>query len=250
MRDIADYSNKYLLPSFEEYKVLYRRRKILEIVEKYRPASILEIGCGYEPLFQYIRDVRFTVVEPADAFYEKADMLARDKSLKMCEGRVKCIHGFFEEVLDELTQDYDMIICSSLLHEVEFPDRLLQAIAQCAGRHTIVHINVPNANSMHRLLGRAMGKISDIHDKSEGNIAFQQNNVFDADSLEKIAVKNGLQIIERGSFFVKPFSHAQMYEMMKQGIVDDNVLDGLYQLGVDMPAFGSEIYVNCRLQDG
>lgn len=245
MRDMTDYSGRYLLPGFEEYKVLYRRRKILEIVEAEKPTNILEIGCGYEPLFQYVKDVSFTVVEPADAFYERAAMLAQDEA----SDRVKCIHGFFEEKIDELTDDFDMIICSSLLHEVEYPDRLLQAIAKCADQHTIVHINVPNANSMHRLLGQAIGMLSDIHDKSEGNIAFQQNNVFDMESLEKIVINNGLNVLERGSFFVKPFSHAQMYEMMKQGILNDQVLDGLYQLGEVMPAFGSEIYVNCRLKD-
>lgn len=245
MRDMADYSDRYLLPGFEEYKVLYRRKKILEIIEAKKPESILEIGCGCEPLFQYVKNVRFTVVEPADTFYEKANALAQGTNL----GRVRCIHGFFEDILDGITENHDMIICSSLLHEVESPARLLQAIKQCANEHTIVHINVPNANSMHRLLGQAIGMLSDIHDKSEGNIAFQQNNVFDADSLEKIVSENGFEVVEKGSFFVKPFSHSQMYEMMRQGILNDEVLDGLYQLGKDMPAFGSEIYVNCRLQD-
>ena len=60
--------------------------------------------------------------------------------------------------------------------------------------------------------------------------------------------KSGFEILESGSFFVKPFSHEQMYNMMQQGILNEAVLDGLYYLTEYMPEFGSEIYVNCKLK--
>lgn len=245
MRNISDYSEKYLLPGFETYKVFYRRKKLLEIIEKRRPENILEIGCGCEPLFQYVHNAKFTVVEPSDIFFIQMVALA-DKEKQR---RVKCIQAFFEEIYTSLSKEsYDMIICSSLLHEVESPEKLLQAMAGCANENTVIHINVPNANSMHRLLGRAMGILSNIHDKSESNMDFQQNNIFDIDTLKKIVHENGFEVFESGSFFVKPFSHAQMYDMMQKGIIDDKVLDGLYSLGKDMPDFGSEIFVNCKVK--
>lgn len=242
MRDIKDYSKKYSEQGFEQYKVLYRRKKILEIIETYHPDKVLEIGCGLEPLFQFVKDVHFTIIEPAQEFYEHAVSLVGGAI------RVECMQGFFEEMVPELSDDYDMIICSSLLHEVEKPDRLLKAMMKVCNKDTVVHINVPNANSMHRLLGKEMSILTDVHDMSENNKNFQQNNVFDRDSLKRIASENGFDIIESGSFFVKPFSHAQMYEMMQSGIVNEKVLDGLYALGEYMPEFGSEMYINCRLK--
>lgn len=77
MRDIKNYSEKYSLHSFEEYKVQYRRKKLLEIIKAYHPKSILEIGCGNEPLFQYVEDVHFTVVEPSADFYDNAVHLSK-----------------------------------------------------------------------------------------------------------------------------------------------------------------------------
>ena len=52
-RDIVDYEKNYsnAVRGFEKYKVFYRKRKIVEIIEQYSPQSILEIGCGMEPLF-------------------------------------------------------------------------------------------------------------------------------------------------------------------------------------------------------
>lgn len=118
MRDIEDYSKKYSVPGFENYKVLYRRKKILEVIKNIKPQNILEIGCGSEPLFKYVENVRFTVVEPAQEFYDNAVTLATGNE------RVECFKGFFENVVENLSDEYDMIVCASLLHEVENPGGL------------------------------------------------------------------------------------------------------------------------------
>lgn len=244
MRDINDYAIKYSAQGFEKYKVLYRRKNLLEIIEKYQPKNILEIGCGYEPLFLYLRNTDFTIVEPAGEFYNHAKELIGERK------GINLIQGFFEEVAPSLASQYDMIVCAGLLHEVELPQKLVNAIVPICNENTIVYIEVPNANSMHRLLGKEMGILADVHDFSQRNIEYQQNSVFDSNSLKAIVTECGLETVESGSLFIKPFSHAQMYEMLAAGIINEDVLDGLYELGKVMPEFGSEIYVNCKLSGG
>lgn len=146
-----------------------------------------------------------------------------------------------------LDNNYDLIVCSSLLHEVEQPKKLINAITQICNDGTVVHINVPNANSMHRLLGVSMGLIHEVHDKTENNILMQQNVVFDKHSLRQIVEDNGLHVIEEGGIFIKPFSHSQMQSIYEKGIIDERVLDGLYDLAKYMPEYASEIYVNSTL---
>ena len=58
--------------------------------------------------------------------------------------------------------------------------------------------------------------------------------------------QNGFVILDSGSYFIKPFSSSQMYEMINKGIIDAKVLDGLYGLSQYLPLYGSEIYINCR----
>lgn len=241
MRDIEDYVEKYGKTGFEKYKVLYRRNKIIEIITERHPERILEIGCGLEPLFQYICNTKFTIVEPSKLFCDNVADLIQARDIY----NVECKRGFFEDIAPSLSKEYDLIICSGLLHEVESPDRLIKSIADICNGDTVVHINVPNANSFHRLLGKEMGILQDVHEMSANNIDFQQNNVFDKNSLEKNVNDNGLQVIEFGGYFLKPFSHKQMYEMMQKRIVDEKVLDALYELGKRMPELCSEIYVNC-----
>lgn len=242
MRNMEDYSKKYSVPSFENYQVLYRRKKVLEVIEHFAPQNILEIGCGNEPLFQYVKNSRFTVVEPAQKFFDNAVALANGSE------RINCIHGFFEDVVKEISDDYDMILCSGLLNEVEDPNGLLRAIVRVCNKNTLVHINVPNANSMHRLLAKEMGILQSVYDFSQNNIDLQQHYVFDCKELRKITKSNGFEIMEEGSYFIKPFAHNQMFQMMEKEIISEAVLEGLYKFVKYMPEFGSEIYVNCKLK--
>ena len=244
-RDIIDYEKNYsnAVCGFEKYKVFYRKRKIVEIIEQYSPQSILEIGCGMEPLFGYVNgEKKFTIVEPAEKFYKNAKNLGTENR------NVTCIKGFFEEEVDNLgDSSFDMVVCSGLLHEVKQPKNLLKAIKKVSNRKTVIHINVPNMFSIHRLLGVEMGMISDVFEASDCNRQFQQNTNFDIVKLKTMMETNGLKVIEEGSFFIKPFSHKQMEDMIEKQIIDETVLDGLYKLTEYMPQFGSEIYVNCKI---
>ena len=53
MRDIDKYTENYIIANFEDYQIKYRRKLILDVMSKYNPKTILEIGCGMKPLFQY-----------------------------------------------------------------------------------------------------------------------------------------------------------------------------------------------------
>ena len=140
-----------------------------------------------------------------------------------------------------------MIICSGLLHEVERPDLLLECIKKECNHDTVVHINVPNANSMHRLLALECGYIQNTHDMSTRNKDLQQHNVFDMESLTTLVKAKGMKIEASGSYFIKPFTHAQMEKSLEAGILLEEILDGLYHMEKYMPGLGSEIYVNCHL---
>lgn len=243
MRDIIKYTQDYLKDNFEEYQVIYRRKKVLEILKKYKHTRILEIGCGMEPLFKYINEDeydKYVIVEPSKVFYENAILLATHRN------KVQCINEYFKysEILRK--QNFDYIICSGLLHEIENQIDFLKDILSICNKETNVHINVPNANSFHRLLAKEMKLINDIHELSQKNHIYQQNNVFDIQQLEELVQDMGFTVVEKGSYLVKPFTHEQMYRMIKENVIDEKVLDGLYGMERYLKDYGSEIYVNVR----
>lgn len=245
MRDIDAYADFYVERSFEEYQVEFRRKKVLEVIRQLNSKKILEIGCGMEPIFKYLNTdsyESFTVVEPSEMFCKNAREIAGTNE------KVKIINGFFEEAASDLKEKFDLILCSGLLLELEEPERVLEAIKSVCDSSKelspVVHINVPNANSIHRILAKEMGLIDDVHTMTERNIKLQQHRVYDIEMLKKQVEEQGFSVIEEGSYFVKFLPHSMMMKMMDQNIISYQVLEGMYQLEKYLPGYGSEIYVN------
>ena len=245
--DINDYSKKYLNEhnrnfSFEAILVEVRRRQILKSLSKYNHEHILEIGCGLEPLFQYCNKYKsYTIVEPGDEFVRHAKKLAEGKN------KVSIIHAYMEEVHGKLSKhDFDFIILSSLLHEVPHPEKLLQSLYNVCKPDTVMHINVPNVYSFHRLLACEMGQVESIFEKSETEIKFQRHTRFDKDSLVKMVEENGFQILSHGTYFIKPFNNKQMERMINQNIMPRDIIEGLEKIIKYMPDLGCEMFVEVR----
>lgn len=159
------------------------------------------------------------------------------------------INGMLEESvgrIKEIGDGLDYIIIGSLLHEVEKPEKLLRSIYEICSDNTVVHINVPNANSIHRLLAKEMGIIKDVHELSELQIEMQRHNVFDLTQLCELVELWGFQVIDKGAYFPKLFSARQMKKILDAGIVDETIFDGLNKMIRYLPEFGSEIYVQVK----
>lgn len=248
MRDMIDYANNYLVIPFEKWQVKYRRKKVIELLNKYKHDSLLEIGCGMEPIFLYYSQFQeFTVVEPSDLFYNNATEKVDENNLR---DKVFLTKGTLEENIDLLKQkQYDHIIVSSLLHEVEKPFDFMLGVKKLCSANTMLHINVPNAKSLHRLVAFEAGMISDIYERSEQQKKMQQNSTFDIDSLSKFVADLGFIVVERGGYFPKLFTHSQMAKMLQYEIIDEKILDGIYGLGKYLPDFGSEVYVECKVKN-
>jgi hypothetical protein len=131
-------------------------------------------------------------------------------------------------------------------HETKDPDTVLQAIGKiCTGR-TVVYSFVPNANSFHRLLASQMGIIKSIYQKSEYHILFQRQTVFDADTFSRLFTNQGSEIIESGSYFIKPFTNYQMGELLRKGIIDKCCLEGVAKMTELLPEMGTELFNCCK----
>lgn len=244
-RDISDYQKEYNNHEFEEIMVEYRRRNVIEQMSKYSCNSILEIGCGNQPIAKYFNDFsNMVIVEPGNDFYRSALKLKNNHSDK----KIICYNDYVENIIKELKEySFDFVIISSLLHELDDNLEILKKISLICNKSTVVHINVPNKNSLHRILAYRSGLIPSLHVKSDTQKRLQQNDFFDLESLSRLISDAGFSKIEEGSYFIKPFTHKQMAGLINQKIINKEILDGFYNLSLDLPNFGSEIFVNIRI---
>lgn len=245
-RNISEYTDQYLKSPFLVENNDYRRRAILRELNKYNHNNILEIGCGIFPIISYLNEAEYhsyTIVEPSTVFADNARLIINNNHLN---DKVIVINDFFENA--NMTEKFDFVICSSLLHEVNKPDELLISIKNACNEDTVVHLNVPNAKSLHRLIALYGGLIDNIYNLSDRNKDLQQRSVYDIESLTATVERIGFRILDKGSFFIKPFTHEQMGQMIEQKIIGNMVLEGLWGLADLLPEYGSEIYVNMKLK--
>jgi len=240
-RNLSEYAEHYMSLPFEPIQIQYRRKLVLSQVARYGPKRLLEVGCGVSPLCVDIApDTDVTVVEPAVAFAENA--------MRLLSNRPNCkVHHDFIESVDLGGYEFDMIIVSCLLHEIPDPSYFLKTIRGLCTSDTVVHINVPNSKSFHRLLAVAMGLIPSVDQRSETQRLMQQRDVpYDVVRLHSELASEGFRVVDEGSLLVKPFTHAQMQRLVDDGFMTPTMLDGFDRLVDFLPELGSEIWVNAQ----
>lgn len=244
-RNIEKYRENYLALDFENYQIIFRRKKVFERINLYKHDHLLEVGCGEKPLFDYFDDYKtMTIIEPDQYFVDTA------LSLSSGNKKISIIQGFLEENISQLKEkEYDLIIISGLLHEVENPNKFLQCIKKLCSKNTVIHINVPNPHSFHRILALEMGLIENVYARSENMIRLGINNFFTLNSLKSTVEQLGFNILETGDYFLKPFSHSQMQRLLDIDLFDQNFLTGLYNITKYFPGMGSEIFIDCSISD-
>jgi SAM-dependent methyltransferase len=243
-RDLADYAVQYRGLAFEPLQTAYRRRLVLTRGAEYAPRRLLEIGCGEAPLFTDLPDVESVVVEPTPPFAARARELAAGRP------DVTVVEDWAERVdAAQLGGGFDMVVLSCLLHEVPDPQRLLSVARACCAPGAVLHVNVPSAHSLHRLLAVAMGLISDPATPSDTQRRMQQRGIYDAAGLDAELRAAGFTVRRRGSILVKPFTHAQMQELVDHGFLTSELLDGLNRLAELRPELGSELWVDAERTD-
>ena len=233
------YSNEY---NFEKYLVKYRMMQLKDLILEIQPRNIIEIGCGIDLLSTYISKYyddysQWLIIEPAPEFASKATCAQTNK---LC-----VINDFFEncisEIMSKFNSDIDLVICSSLLHELPDISSMLSSIYKISSCSTKIIFTLPNAGSLHRRIAVEMGLIDNVFEISDRGILMQQNHVFNLSTFSKYLIGSNFKVINSGGYFIKPFSHTQMDSITEHLGIE--VLDGLNLMGRRLPDLACEFWI-------
>lgn len=215
--------------SFERYLERERTKQVVESISKLYPCSILDIGPGLRPYFFYLNWNKYTIIEPNKEFinyYPKS---------------ITAINSTLENF--DLGEKFDAIIISSVLHLIEDCDVFLEKLKPLCHKNTLIHINVPNTYSLHRLIGFEMDLIQDLYDKSLKDIEFNHKTNFSELSLITLLAYHNFKIETYKTYMVKPFANEQMSMIITPGLAK-----GLQNLTKYLPKYGCEIMVEASYE--
>jgi 2-polyprenyl-3-methyl-5-hydroxy-6-metoxy-1,4-benzoquinol methylase len=192
------------------------------IVRFLRPGqTVLELGCA-------------TGAMTAQFVEAGVSVLAVDRSAPYLErARARHLAGveFVEGDISTLVLDrtFDHVVAANVAHEVPDLPSFLGACARHVAVDGHVHVSLQNPQSLHRLLGRAMGMIDDLKAVSARGERFETLRLLDADDLAAEATSVGLRCVHREGVMVKPLANAGM------SALGDDVLEGFIELAADLP---------------
>ena len=220
-KDIQTYERDYNDLPFEADQAYLRRLETLKLLDSYKPARMLEVGCGMKPIFTDFKGFsHMTVVEPAEGFASHARSLAEKHNLA---GKVAVKQAFLEGAVlegDELEGgEFDMILLVSLLHEVADPEVFLKKAVSLGQSGARYMLNVPNQMSFHRQLAVKLGLIKEESEISAQQVKLQQNRIFNRQNLTELSESVGLRVLDSYTSIFKPFTHEQMQKLMDQEIL-------------------------------
>lgn len=138
------------------------------------------------------------------------------------------VHSYFEDFKTDIK--FDVVLANHVLEHVDNPENLM-----CSKFHEwlnddgIVFITVPNAKSIHRLIGKQMGLLESEYDLNDSDFQAGHQRVYDATTLRAQIEKAGLEILEMGGYNVKVVSLAQMKDWSQE------LLDSIFEVSKQMP---------------
>lgn len=214
--------------NYERFLEVERRSQVLNTANKVNPTKVLDVGPG---LMQYYNIIpnwsSYLIIDPVQEFIDSKP------------AHVEGICSTLEDV--EITDKFDLIILSGMLHLSKDRDLFLEKIYGLCHDDTIIHINVPNAESFHRILGYNMGLLEDVRDQSENDLKYKHGKNFTKSDLMILLSKNNFHVDLATTYAFKPFSDKQMVK-----ILTPELMVGLNKMQSLFNKYGCEIVIEAR----
>jgi 2-polyprenyl-3-methyl-5-hydroxy-6-metoxy-1,4-benzoquinol methylase len=145
---------------------------------------------------------------------------------------------------ESLARRFDHVVATNVVHEVHDLSGLLDGCAGLLTRDALLHISLQNPQSIHRLVGRALGQIQDLREVAPEGQDLLTLRIYGVEELVSLIVAAGFEIVARHGVMLKPFPNAQMEKLS----VDQ--LEGLVAAGPSLPDNCAMNYLVARHRDG
>jgi len=190
--------------------------------------SMLDIGCGEGPVTLGLADL-FTQVVGIDLNEVHLAAAIAAKPPEYVHFEVASI----EEYQTQLR--FDTILVVDILEHVVDPVAVLRKLEGLMSGKGRIIIVVPNAASIHRRIGLAMGMIASLEELSPGDHKVGHRRYYSRETLRGDILAAGLEIHKEDGILLKPFSNAEMEKL------PEAYADACFTAGSQLPDLCAEL---------
>jgi len=211
-------------------------------MNKYRVSKILELCTGDSVLDLGSADV--FMAEALSPFFKQIvsvdgsqELIERARARLGKDTNITLVQSLIEEF--DTPQKFDLVLLSFILEHVTDPVEVAAKALTFVKPGGAMLVMVPNARSLHRRVGVALGLLSKVDDFSEEDLRQGHRRVYTEERLCGELRQAGADIEASGTFFIKPLSNPQMEQL------GTKVADAFFEVSRDLPGLGSMIFVKC-----
>lgn len=156
---------------------------------------------------------------------------------------VEYVHRTFETAL--LEPRYDAIFLIHSLEHVDDPVAVLERCREWLAPGGRLFVAVPNGLAMSRQIAVQMGLLDECRSVTEAERAHGHQRTYVPQSLITDIQLAGLTLYARGGCFLKCLANFQIDLALKHGVIDEQYLEGCFQMGAQFPDLAASIYAVC-----
>jgi 2-polyprenyl-3-methyl-5-hydroxy-6-metoxy-1,4-benzoquinol methylase len=148
---------------------------------------------------------------------------------------ITAVHSLFEEYAPGRT--FASAVLGHVLEHVADPVTVLEATKDLLEPGGVAIVTVPNANSIHREVGVAMGMLGAVTDLNDDDRRIGHRRVYTRDALVEDVEASGLRVEHAGGVYLKPLSNAQVESWPEE------LIQAFYEVGKLHPELCAELMV-------
>lgn len=156
------------------------------------------------------------------------------------EKGIDLVYSYFEDF--ETDKQFDIIEMGFVLEHVDDPSQIVKKYSKMLKPKGSLFVAVPNARSLHRLIGYQAGLLKDLYQLSDYDRQLGHKRYFDLKSVKKLIKRSGLKIVNIEGIFLKPITTDQM----KLLAFPSEIMKALYQLGAEYPEISNSILIEAK----
>jgi len=232
------YTEQFPYHRDEEALLAAYARKIVERLQGQRALRVLSLGIGGQRVSQAIRD-RLDVTD-YHVLEGSADIITRYRAETSPPAHVTIHHTYFEQA--HFDQPFDAIEMGFVLEHVDDPGLILRRFRAFLKPTGVLFAAVPNARSLHRLLGHSAGLLTDLYALSQYDRELGHKRYFDNGSISRLVEDSGYAILDKVGLVLKPLTTSQLQQLSLAPDIENAFID----VGYDLPDICNGILLTAR----
>lgn len=217
-------------------------KRVLEALQRGAARRLISLGVGHQVVAETLIGGgselldSYTIVEGSETIIQEF----RERMGGLPDW-VHLEHAWFEQF--EIDEPADAIEMGFVLEHVDDPELVLNRFAKMLRPGGSMLIAVPNARSLHRMIGHEAGLLDNVYRLSEYDLQYGHKRYFDLESFTRLVLSCGLLIRAVEGLYLKPVTTAQLEQLQ----LPPEIYTGLCRVGQHHPDLCNSIYIEATL---